>query len=268
MGFNYEQYKSVLSKNTTDSSSLENWSNATGDVADLQSKLSNLEANLAYYRERENLFQADYDRFNAMSPCNLCKKEKEKKEAGKKEYASKLGIVRSNISNIENAISTTKNDLTNEINRVYQAEQKRLTEEAIERKRLADIEQKRLDDAAQKVISDAKIAKEKIEAEAAIELAKKTAQDLADKEKKALDIKREIDLKLVDKGVVPEAELKKAELAGQAVVEAAKINATAQAKVTELTGISKVSNKKYFIIGGFLVAIIGAYLFFSKTSNN
>ena len=62
--------------------------------------------------------------------------------------------------------------------------------------------------------------------------------------------------------------LKQAELAGQAVVEAAKINATAQAKVTELTGTSSISNKKYLIIGGVLVAIIAVVLIFKGKSNN
>lgn len=279
MGFNYEQYESVLVKNKTDFKNLENFSNATGDVADLQSKLSNLETNLNYYRGEESQLQGYYDKFNAMSPCKLCKKDKETKEAGKKEYASKLDIVRNNIKNILNSIATTKIDLTNEINRVYQVEQERLRQESIERARLAAIEQKRLDDAAAKVISDAKtakekaeaeakIAKEKLESDAAIELAKKTAQDLADKEKKALDIKREVDLKLVDKGVVPEAELKKAEGAAQAVVEAAKINAVAQAKVTELTGVSTSKIKNYLMIGGFVVIVVGAIYFLRNKSNN
>jgi predicted amino acid dehydrogenase len=179
------------------------------------------------------------------------------------------------IASTEKALAERKQYDINEAKRIYDAgqevirlagietlrvagiEQKRIEDATNERIRLAGIEQKRIDDAAQKVITDA-----------AIELAKTTAKNLADAKSKEQDIKKEIDLKLVEKGVVPEAVLKQAELAGQAVVEAAKINATAQAKVTELTGVSTISNKKYFIIGGVLLAIFGAYFFFGKKSNN
>lgn len=277
MGFNYEQYETVLSKNTTDFLNCDGWSNATGDTADLQAKLSALETNLTYYRGEENQLQGYYDGFNNRTPKN--KKESDAKEAGKKEYADKLASVRNNISNTINAISATKADLATEINRVYQAEQKRLADEAIERKRLADLA---LENARLKGIEDenarqakikadkdlADIEKAKKESDAAIELAKTTAKNLADAKAKEQEIKKEIDLKLVDKGVIPEAELKKAELAGQAVVEAAKINATAQAKVTELTGVSTSKTKNYLMIGGFIVLVIGTYLFFRNKSNN
>jgi hypothetical protein len=148
--------------------------------------------------------------------------------------------------------------------RLDKIDQKRLDDAERERIRLAGIEQTRIEDAAKKVINDAKIAQDKIISDAAIELAKTTAKNLADAKSKEQDIKKEIDLKLVEKGVVPEAVLKQAELAGQAVVEAAKINATAQAKVTELTGVSKSKTKNYLIISGVLVLAIGAFLFLGK----
>lgn len=272
MGFNYEQYELAISKKSKDFSNCSGYSNVTGDTADLQSKLNGLETNLAYWTDERNAFQAYYDQWNNA-------KSSPSKENNKKDYAGKIANANNNISQLVNSISATKAELATEINRVYQAEQKRLADEAIERKRLADLA---LENARLKGIEDenarqakikadkdlADIEKAKKESDAAIELAKKTAQDLANAKSKEQDIKKEIDLKLVEKGVVPEAVLKQAELAGQAVVEAAKINATAQAKVTELTGTSSISNKKYLIIGGVLVAIIAVVLIFKGKSNN
>jgi LPXTG-motif cell wall-anchored protein len=287
MGFNYEQYESVLSKNTND------FSNATGDTADLQAKVARLEGELTRFNDRWTQYSAAYE------SCRSEKKDKDR-EACLKAKKPDVDSANSSSIRVSRELVEAKNALATEIKRAYDAEQIRLADaereikraydaeqirladaerERIrlagieqtrledaerERIRLAGIEQKRLEDAAKKVIDDAKIADDKIKTDAAIELAKKTAQDLADAQKKALDIKKEIDLKLVDKGVVPEAELKKAELAGQAVVEAAKINATAQAKVTELTGVSTSKTKNYLMIGGFLVLAIGAFLFFRK----
>jgi len=269
MGFNYEQYESVLSKNTND------FSNATGDTADLQGKVARLEAELTRFNDRLTYYTTQYE------ACRSISKNKDR-EACLKAKKPDVDSANSSSIRVSRELVEAKNALAVEIKRAYDAEQIRLADaerERIrlagieqtrlddaerERIRLAGIEQKRLEDAAKKVIDDAKIADDKIKTDAAIELAKKTAQDLADAQKKALDIKKEIDLKLVDKGVVPEAELKKAELAGQAVVEAAKINATAQAKVTELTGVSTSKTKNYLMIGGFLVLAIGAFLFFRK----
>lgn len=270
MGFNYEQYQIALAKPTNNYSNCDGWYNATGDVADLQAKLANLESNLAYNIGRRDEFQAKYDEADGRQ-CSGCGGRKQPKchdrcwakESDKANALNEVNLATMRINQIPGDIATTKIDLTNEINRVYQVEQKRLADENAERIRLAAIEQKRLDDLAKKEIEDARIAKEKAESDAAIEIAKKTAQDLADAKKKELEIKKEVDLKLVEKGVVPEAELKKAELAGQAVVEAAKINAIAQAKVTELTGVSSISNKKYLIIGGVILAlgVVGYFVF-------
>lgn len=271
MGFNYEQYESVLSKNTNDFSNSVGWLNASGDAADLQSKLDVLYAKRDALQGVRANAQLTYDGFNAMTPCKTCKKDKETKENGKNYWLPRLQQadtdIKSNnsaIATIEKALSERKQYDIDEAKRAYDAEQIRLADAERERIRLAGIEQKRLEDAAKKVIDDAKIAEDKIKTDAAIELAKTTAKNLADAKANEQQIKKEIDLKLVDKGVIPEAELKKAELAGQAVVEAAKINATAQAKVTELTGVSTSKIKNYLMIGGFLVLAIGAFLFFRK----
>jgi hypothetical protein len=263
MGFNIEQYESFLSKNTNDFSNLNSWSNVTGDVNDLQSKLAEYQQKEAYFAAEALNAQMRYDEANARYCADRCGKGKNapchgacwSKERDKNSNYSTLVNFGAEKVRYADLVNKTKNDLATEIKRVYDAEQIRLANEATERARLAVIEQKRLEDAAAKVISDAAIAS-----------AAKTAQDLADAQQKALDIKKEIDLKLVEKGVVPEAELKKAELAGQAVIEASKVNATAQAKVTELAGASAISNKKYLIIGGFVVIAIGAFLFLRKNN--
>lgn len=251
MGFNYEQYESALSNNDSD------FSNATGDTADLQGKVARLEGELTRFNDRLTYYTKQYE------ACRSIKKDKDR-NACLTSRKPDVDSANSSSIRVSRELVEAKNALATEIKRAYDAEQIRLADAERERIRLAGIEQKRLDDAAKKVIDDAKILKDKQESDAAIELAKKTAQDLADAQKKALDIKKEIDLKLVDKGIVPEAVLKQAELAGQAVVEAAKINATAQAKVTELTGVSKSKTKNYLIIGGVLVLAIGAFLFLGK----
>jgi hypothetical protein len=287
MGFNYEQYETVLSKDTNDFSNCDGWLNASGDAVDLQAKLDVLYSKRDALQGVKNTSQERYDFYNSI------KKKNKSEESMKKMYYGMLMKAVDNINANNGIIASTEKALRerkqydiDEAKRVYDAaqkviddariekirldkiDQKRLDDAERERIRLAGIEQTRLEDAAKKVINDAKIAQDKIISDAAIELAKTTAKNLADAKSKEQDIKKEIDLKLVEKGVVPEAVLKQAELAGQAVVEAAKINATAQAKVTELTGVSTISNKKYFIIGGVLLAIFGAYFFFGKKSNN
>ena len=269
MGFNIQQYELAIANNS------ENFSNASGDVADLQQKIKDLETNLNYFEERWAQYSAEYD------SCRSLKKDKDRNACLSSRQPQVISADASR-TRVARELGEAKNALAVEIKRAYDAEQirladaererirlagieqKRLEDAERERIRLAGIEQKRIDDAAQKVIDDAKIAEDKIKTDAAIELAKTTAKNLADAKANEQQIKKEIDLKLVDKGVIPEAELKKAELAGQAVVEAAKINATAQAKVTELTGVSTSKIKNYLMIGGFLVLAIGAFLFFRK----
>jgi hypothetical protein len=93
--------------------------------------------------------------------------------------AFELYLDQLSLADIRESLEVQVEDI-DEAKRAYDAEQIRIADAERERIRLAGIEQKRLEDAAKKVIDDAKIADDKIKTDAAIELAKKTAQDLAD----------------------------------------------------------------------------------------
>jgi chromosome segregation ATPase len=87
MGFNIQQYELAYGKNNTTDNS---FSNATGDLTDLENQLESLNEKRNNLSIERSAIQREYDRFNAMNPCNLCKKEKKTKEDGKKLYALKL----------------------------------------------------------------------------------------------------------------------------------------------------------------------------------
>jgi hypothetical protein len=280
MGFNYEQYKTVLSKNNSDFSNCDGYSNVTGDVADLQEKVSKLKSELKYFEDRSKISNAETQK------CALIKPQLEWENC----YKEKGIIGKSDANNLNRVTKELKEAiqlLSQQQNIAYNNEKIRIADLAIEAAKLKgtvdknailtkasaeadkketeryiEIKNKINKDLADKQLAESEIAKR--ESDLAIEFAKKTAQDLENAKSKEQDIKKEIDLKLVNKVVVPEAELKQAEIASQVVAEATKKNEEARAKVSESMVSPNKNNKKYFIIGGILVAVIGAFLFFRK----
>lgn len=105
MGFNIQQYELGITKKDG------NWSNATGDVADLKQKIKGLQTNLDYLEERWTLYNADYDR------CRSIKKDKDRNAC----LASRQPDVitaDANRTKVRRELDEAKNDLAIEIKRV------------------------------------------------------------------------------------------------------------------------------------------------------
>jgi hypothetical protein len=108
MGFNIQQYEQAISNNSGG-----NWSNASGDVADLKQKIKDLETNLNYFEERWTQYSAEYE------SCRSIKKDKDRNacltsrkpavdiaDAGRTRVARELGEVK-------NALATAKIEQAN-----------------------------------------------------------------------------------------------------------------------------------------------------------
>lgn len=109
MGFSYEEYElSAIKNNTTKNS----WSNATGDVADLEQKIKNLEAELKRFEDRWTYYDAQYE------SCRGIKKDKDRNACL---VSRRPDVITADAgrTRVRRELSEAKSDLAIEKKRVY-----------------------------------------------------------------------------------------------------------------------------------------------------
>jgi colicin import membrane protein len=256
MGFNIEQYESVIVNNNG------NWSNANGyDKADLNSKIRNAKDTIIDRTGKRNSAQAQYDDANGRN-CSA-KKSKDnhplcwKKEADKADRANDITVYTAEIDTANFNIGAWEHELDiiaqEEADAIAQAEA-----DAIAQQQALEIAQAEADVIAQQQALE--IAKIKAESQAKIAEAKKKAEALA---KAKADSKKTLDVVAEAKAKADSKKLVFVKTKTNSSVDATSTNKRI-AKASGIAPDTKAKTKKYLIIGGVLVALIGAYFIFKK----